>query len=63
MRILKYRKKKPKNIEHNEYRTWQINQTFVSKIDLSEIQKEQIINNHYVLKLYPDIKSFKCPKV
>jgi len=65
---IKVPKKKPKNIEHNEYRTWQINQTFVSKndiskIDLSEIQKEQIINNHYVLKLYPDIKSFKCPKV
>ena len=65
---IKVPKKKPKNIEHNEYRTWQINQTFVSKndiskIDLSEIQKEQIINNHYVLQLYPNIKSFKCPKV
>jgi hypothetical protein len=54
-------KEKPKNTEHALYRTWQINQPFVlnnnvSNIDLSEEQKKVIINNNYILKLYPDIK-------
>tara|TARA_A100001015_G_scaffold307010_1_gene402212 strand:- start:3530 stop:4198 length:669 start_codon:yes stop_codon:yes gene_type:complete len=52
----------PKNTEHNKYRTWQINQPFVSnnsisKLDLSKLQKEEIINNYYVLQLYPDINN------
>lgn len=52
--------KKPNNIDHGLYRTWQINQPFVlnndiSKIDLDSSQKEEIIGNPYVLKTYPDI--------
>ena len=52
----------PQNINHGPYRTWQINQTFklnndISKIDLNEDQKEKIVNNPYVLQMYPDIKS------
>jgi len=54
--------KKPKNTDHGSYRTWQINQPFVlnndiSKLDLSEIQKQEIIKDSYVLQLYPDINS------
>jgi len=54
--------KKPKNINHEEYRTWQINQPFISnndisKLDLTDEQKEEIINNSFVLQIYPDIKS------
>ena len=52
---------KPKNSEHALYRTWQINQPFVSnndilKIDLNEVQKQQIVNNAYILQVYPDIQ-------
>ena len=52
---------KPKNSEHALYRTWQINQPFVSnndilKIDLNEVQKKQIVNNAYILQVYPDIQ-------
>jgi len=52
--------KKPKNKNHECYRTWQINQPFVSnndisKIDLSNDQKEKIINNPDILQVYPDI--------
>jgi len=57
-------KVKPKNPakQHMEYRTWQINQPFVSnndnsKIHLNESQKQQIINNEYILTVYPDIKN------
>ena len=54
---------KPDNIQHVKYRTWQINQPFVSnnensKLDLSDHQKIQITNNPYVLQLYPDIKDY-----
>lgn len=54
--------KKPKNIDHSEYRTWQINQPFISNndisnLDLNDEQKEKIINNPYVLQIYPDINS------
>jgi hypothetical protein len=53
---------KPENINHKEYRTWQINQPFmsnndISKLDLNDDQKEKIINNSYVLEIYPDINS------
>ena len=53
---------RPENIRHEEYRTWQINQPFVSnndisKLDLNDDQKEEIINNSYVLQIYPDINS------
>ena len=54
--------KKPLNINHAEYRTWQINQPFklnndISKIDLNIEQKEKIVNNPYILQIYPDINS------
>ena len=58
---------KPINFEHAIYRTWQINQPFVSnndisKIDLSGAQIDQIVNDPSVLQMYPDIKStaFDC---
>lgn len=59
---------KPQNNNHGVYRTWQINQPFISnndisKMDLNEVQIEKIVNNQYVLQLYPEIKShqmFKC---
>ena len=60
--------KKPENIKHSEYRTWQINQAFISNndismLDLNDTQKEKIINNPYVLQIYPDINSaFKMSK-
>lgn len=55
-------KNKPKNTNHRLYRNWQINQPFklsndISKIDLSKNQFEKIVNNPYILQLYPDIKS------
>ena len=45
---------------HIKYRTWQINQPFVSnndnsKIDLTNIQMEKIINNETILQIYPDL--------
>lgn len=54
--------KKPSDTDHQQYRTWQINQPFVSnnhisKIDLSESQKQMITNDCNILELYPDIKS------
>lgn len=53
---------KPKNTDHSLYRTWQINQPFVSnnvisKIDLTEIQKKELTSNPYILQVYPNIKS------
>lgn len=47
---------------HRVYRTWQINQPFtsqndISKIDLTEFQKKQILTNSYVLQVYADINS------
>jgi len=54
-------KEKPKNVEHEKYRTWQINQQFVSnndvsKLDLLPIQKQILIHNSDILKVYPHIK-------
>ena len=54
-------KNKPNDVNHEQYRTWQINQEFkcnndLSKIDLSSEQLKKIINNEYILKLYPNIK-------
>ena len=56
-------KNKPKNTDHKLYRNWQINQPFkcqnyISKIDLSDSQKEKIINNSYILQIYPDMKEW-----
>ena len=52
---------KPWNSNHEFYRTWQINQPFISnndisKIDLNQVQKEEIVNNPYVLQIYPENK-------
>lgn len=54
--------KKPPDNNHEVYRTRQINQPFISnndisKIDLNDGQKKEIINNSYVLQMYPDINS------
>jgi hypothetical protein len=59
---VKILEEKPQNIDHSHYRTWQINQPFISnndisKIDLNEDFKEEIVNNPYVLQVYPDINS------
>lgn len=55
-------KNKPLNKQHRVYRNWQINQPFIlqndiSKIDLINSQKKKIINNSYILQIYPDINS------
>lgn len=54
--------KKPLNVNHEEYRTWQINQEFVNNNNLDEIslledQKNILINNEFINILYPNIKS------
>ena len=54
--------KMPACTEHSRYRTWQINQPFisnndVSKLDLSEEQKKKIVNNPVILQVYPDVKN------
>lgn len=48
------------NKDHEKYRTWQINQPFEfanlpEKIDLTKEQMDEIINNRFVLELYPSI--------
>lgn len=58
---IKLPNQKPNNQDHAHYRFWQINQPFISnndisKIDLTETQKELILNNCNILQLYPDIK-------
>lgn len=50
---------KPKNINHEEYRTWQINQPFISNNNLSSVilteeQKKQL-NNSAIIEVYPNI--------
>jgi hypothetical protein len=52
---------KPSENKHEVYRTWQINQPFISNNDISKIKlnddlKEEIVNNPYVLQIYPDIE-------
>lgn len=59
---IKIVEEKPKNTEHKIYRTWQINQPFtsknnISKLDLSDKQKKILVENPYILQLYPDINS------
>ena len=51
---------KPKNTQHSEYRTWQINEPFVNnndinKLDLSEKQKEILLHDEKILTIYPNI--------
>ena len=53
---------KPQNTQHEEYRTWQINQQFISnncasKIDLSKMQIIRIITNNFIRSVYPNIYS------
>ena len=53
---------KPDNKQHNEYRTWQINQPFVnnndlSKIELTEKQKKIILESDDIRLVYPEISS------
>ena len=52
---------KPLNSQHGEYRTWEINQPFISnndisKIDLTGSQKQLLLNDKYIQEVYPDIK-------
>jgi len=53
---------KPTEKQHEKYRTWQINQPFVStndisKIALTENQKQKIMDNSSIVELYPEISS------
>jgi hypothetical protein len=55
-------KTKPYDTNHEQYRTWQINQEFkcnndINKLDLKTEQVKKIINNEHILKLYPNIKT------
>lgn len=55
-------KEKPNEIDHEKYRTWQINQPFVyndnlSKIDLTKTQINQLKNNDVIDKLYPNFRN------
>ena len=57
LKLLDY---KPKITQHGMYRTWQINQPFISnnvtsKLDLTAIQKNELLNNDKILTIYPDI--------
>ena len=52
---------KPTDKEHVLYRNWQINQPFINtdnidKIDLTDEQKNVLLNNEDILKAYPNIK-------
>ena len=47
-------KEKPKNTEHEKYRTWQINQPFASKNDLSKIDlSDSVVGTNHGRKWYP----------
>ena len=57
---IKLEKNKPNEIKHKKFRTWQINQPFISnnnisKIDLQERQKNKIINYPYILQIYSNL--------
>jgi len=52
--------KKPKNSQHDLYRTWQINQPFInnndiSKLDLKPEQKKKIMDNKMIRLVYPNL--------
>lgn len=54
-------KTKVENKLHGQYRTWQINQSFVnnndvSKLDLKKEQIEKLTNNDTIKQLYPNLK-------
>jgi len=54
---------KPTNKEHDLYRVWQncqpfINNNDLSKIDLTDTQKEEILKNEIIKQIYPNIKDF-----
>ena len=51
---------KPNNIQHADYRTWQINQPFINnndsyKLDLSEIQKNILLTDKHIQMVYPEL--------
>jgi len=59
---IEIKSEKPSNETHALYRTWQINQPFISnndesKIDLTEMQIVHIINDDNILELYPNISN------
>lgn len=57
--------KKPNNVSHETYRTWQINQPFVSNNDVSKLylnenQIKKITSDPYILQIYNNLhNSFK----
>lgn len=55
----------PYNIDHDRYRIWQICQPFIlnndlSKIDLTNTNKEEILNSKTIQKIYPEIEYLLC---
>jgi hypothetical protein len=53
---------KPENKDHERFRTWQINQPFVSNNDntqiyLSKVQIKKIVNNNEIKEIYPNIRN------
>jgi hypothetical protein len=54
-------KTRPDPTDHDRYRVWQLCQPFVSnndilKLNLTNINKEEILNSKIILKLYPEIE-------
>jgi len=53
---------RPREIDHNVYRYWQVNQEFVSnnnvsKLYLTKTQVKKILNTPIINKVYPEIES------
>ena len=53
---------KPENKDHERFRTWQINQPFVSNNDntqiyLSKVQIKKIVNTNKIKEIYPNIRN------
>jgi len=53
---------KPENKDHERFRTWQINQPFVSNNDntqiyLSKVQIKKIVNTNEIKEIYPNIRN------
>lgn len=58
----------PQNIQHEKYRTYQINQDFksfndISKIDLTKEQIERLTTNKVILNIYPNIRTIIDHKI
>jgi hypothetical protein len=56
-------KHKPSDLQHPQYRNWQVNQPFIlnnniEKIFLSETQKKMLCDNEDIAKIYPNLKTY-----